>query len=231
MEVLNYENHNISFDLSNTDVMVNATQMAKPFGKLVGSFLRLKEIKQYISLIELRYADSHNGNDYKALKVIQGGNPKLQGTWMCKKLALRFAQWLSPEFALWVDDKIEELLQTGSTSIKPLSPAKMILQQAQLLVDIEEKQKEQAERILKLESKVNTSPDYFTVIGFATLHNVQIGRTKAASLGRRCSNICKTKEYDIGKVNDVRYGMVNSYPSIVLEQVFNDQNLIRKKQS
>lgn len=238
MEVFEYNGSKISFDFGNGVDMINATEMSKSFyPKKVNGFLRLRQTQDFIKVYEKRCADSRIGNEFKALRVVKGGNPALQGTWMAEKLALKFAAWLSPDFELWVYDRIAELLKTGTTSIQSirkeeqLSPAQMHLQNALILVDIEEKQKEQDERILKLESKVNTSPDYFTVIGFATLHNLQLGRTKAATLGRRCSSICKTKEYDIGKVNDVRYGLVNSYPSIVLEQVFNDQNLLRKKQS
>ena len=45
--------------------MLNATEMAKPFGKPVGNFLRLEEAKRYIEMLELRYSD-----------VNIGGNPK-----------------------------------------------------------------------------------------------------------------------------------------------------------
>jgi hypothetical protein len=35
---------------------------------------------------------------------------------MDKKLALKFAVWLSPEFELWVYDRIQELLTTARQS-------------------------------------------------------------------------------------------------------------------
>lgn len=43
--------------------------------------------------------------------VNQGGNNKMaQGTWMHEDLALIFAQWLSPDFYLWCNRRIKEIL-------------------------------------------------------------------------------------------------------------------------
>lgn len=52
--------------------MINATEMAKPFGKLAGNFLRLKETKEYIALLEERYSDVNIGRE--VLRVVKGGD-------------------------------------------------------------------------------------------------------------------------------------------------------------
>ncbi len=45
-----------------------------------------------------------------------GGNDKnAQGTWLHPKLVIFFARWLSPDFAVWCDIQIEELLKNSST--------------------------------------------------------------------------------------------------------------------
>ena len=41
--------------------------------------------------------------------VIKGGNGE-QGTWMHEDVALEFARWLSPKFAIWCNRRIKELL-------------------------------------------------------------------------------------------------------------------------
>ena len=97
--------------------MVNATQMAKSFKKLPADFLRLKQTKAFIAAFEKRYGNSHN----EILRVRQAGDAKLQGTWMNEKLALKFAAWLSPDFELWVWERIYELLSTGKTELKTKS--------------------------------------------------------------------------------------------------------------
>jgi len=105
--------------------MINATEMAKPFGKPVANFLRLDETKQYLQLLEERYSDLNIARKSReVLRVVKGGDAKAgeQGTWMDEKLALKFAAWLSPAFELWVYDKIQDLLTSGKTELKETSP-------------------------------------------------------------------------------------------------------------
>ena len=40
------------------------------------------------------------------------------GTWMHEDVALEFARWLSPRFAIWCNDRIKELLKYGITGSK-----------------------------------------------------------------------------------------------------------------
>lgn len=49
------------------------------------------------------------------LKVTYGS--KSPGTWMNEDLTLEFARWLSPEFRIWCNDKIKELLKKGVVSL------------------------------------------------------------------------------------------------------------------
>ena len=44
----------------------------------------------------------------------KGGDKHEFGTWFHPKLAIVFARWLSTEFEIWCDEKIEELLREGS---------------------------------------------------------------------------------------------------------------------
>ena len=76
----NYEGHDITFEFSDGNKMINATQMAKSFGKPVGNFLRLKETKEYITILEERYSDVNIARE--VLRVIKGGDAAegLQGT-------------------------------------------------------------------------------------------------------------------------------------------------------
>jgi len=105
--VYDYNGSHISFQPSDGNVMVNATEMAKPFGKLPANFLKTKEIQEYIEVLE-RYS---NSNNEKIVVVKQGG--KEQGTWIHELLAVRFAQWLDAKFSVWVDIQIKKLLTQG----------------------------------------------------------------------------------------------------------------------
>jgi len=116
LQTFKYNNHQITFDFGAEQKMVNATQMAKPFGKRPSKFLELEEVKNYIKYFE------EKSDVRQAVITIKGkfkdGRP--QGTWMHKTLALRFAQWLDVRFAIWVDEKIEELLKQGYAQISGL---------------------------------------------------------------------------------------------------------------
>jgi ribosomal protein L7/L12 len=113
----NYDGIDVVFDNLNS-LYINATKIAKHFKKLPADWLRLKDTKAYIEAIS-RYGNPHND---ELVVVKQGGNAQEQGTWIHKKLIISFARWLSPDFAVWCDGVIEEILQTGSYSVeKPFS--------------------------------------------------------------------------------------------------------------
>lgn len=112
MEIVNfdYQGSLITFG-KGKQIMVNATEMAKPFGKRSNDFLSLKGTQELI--ISLSAKTGISATDL--VVVNQGGNN--QGTWLHEDLALIFAQWLSPQFYLWCNDRIKELLTTGVATV------------------------------------------------------------------------------------------------------------------
>lgn len=77
-------------------------------------------------------------------------------------------------------------------------------------------------KILEIEAKAATRPDYFTIVGYATLHKIQVGLKLASSLGKKASNICKAHNYPMEELPDPRFGRVRMYPAMVLQQVFEE---------
>lgn len=107
--IYTYQGSSITFQRGDS-VMVNATEMAKPFGKLTKDWLSNKQTEELIYSLS-----AERRIPLTDLVVVQrGGNQ--QGTWLHEDLALIFAQWLSPQFYLWCNDRIKELLQTGVTT-------------------------------------------------------------------------------------------------------------------
>ena len=116
IKVFDYKGSKISFS-NGKNVMVNATEMGKKFGKRVTDWMDNQYSKEYIQeLTEVRKSVSA---DFQAVRVIKGGSPELQGTWMHEDVALEFARWLSPAFAIWCNDRIKELLKYGMTATQP----------------------------------------------------------------------------------------------------------------
>jgi len=108
-----YENNPITFSFGNEDVMINATQMAKTFGKQTYEYLRLPTTIELIKAITGKSRISEN----QLVTTRQGAPEYGGGTWMHEDIALDFAQWLSVDFKLWCNDRIKELLKHGITAI------------------------------------------------------------------------------------------------------------------
>lgn len=106
-----YKGSEISF-ISGDSVMINATQMAKPFGKLVGDWVRLKSTTEFMKALSTDMQIHISA----LIQTVKGGNGE-QGTWMHEDVALEFARWLSPAFAIWCNKKIKELMRTGVATV------------------------------------------------------------------------------------------------------------------
>lgn len=111
MNIINYDykGSNISFE-KGREVMVNLTSMAKPFPeKNLTQIINSQEINDYCN--SLSKLQNYSFSD---LLIVRKGAPHLGGgTWAHRLVALRVAQKLNSDLAVWVDMKIDELLRTG----------------------------------------------------------------------------------------------------------------------
>ena len=111
-QIFQYNGSSITFQVGEI-TMVNATEMAKPFGKRPAKWLELPSTKEFLSsLATIRKSDSE-----KYVLTINGcTTEKGKGTWFHEDVALEFARWLSPQFAIWCNDRIKELMKYGVTA-------------------------------------------------------------------------------------------------------------------
>lgn len=100
---------------------LNATIIAKSFNKIPKDYLKTDRTKQYIDAL----FKTLNSNRTKILfdknqivTVRNGSSINGGGTWLHPKLAIDFARWLSPEFAVWCDEQIEKILTNRSLTTK-----------------------------------------------------------------------------------------------------------------
>ena len=117
LSTFRFQGNQITFKGGET-VMVNATEMAKPFGKVPKDWLRLQQAQDFIaSLSSVRQICPSQ------LIVVNKGNSASfeQGTWMHEDVAMEFARWLSPEFGIWCNDCVKELLLNGRVEMAQLS--------------------------------------------------------------------------------------------------------------
>jgi hypothetical protein len=226
-----YEGQKISFEFEDGNKMINATEMAKPFPtKRVNNFLRAQQTKDYISLLEDRYAKKRNGTTTEVLRVVQGGDAALQGTWMDEKLALKFAAWLSPAFELWVYDKIEELLVNRTVTLKDFKPSSN-LQTLRLLIDQMEQQEIMAQRmredindhddrITDLEAKIiSIDENYYSISGYCSLNAILCPQEQARKWGMTATKLSHSKGVPVGKAYDAKFGEINTYHLDILKGI------------
>ena len=117
-----------------------------------------------------------------------------------------------------------------------LSPAQILLKQAEFLVKIEQEQERirleqqlQSEKIAEIEALThqhdgeidrifNPNGHYFSVMGYySKFLKLSISIKKASAIGKRCSQYCRANDIPIDPLTDPRFGSVNSYPEHVIE--------------
>lgn len=107
LQVFDYQNNPVSFKDEDGQAYINATEMAKPFGKRPAKWLELPSTKELITAIGVRPIRKSD-----TLVITMNG----VGTWLHEDIALDFAQWLSVDFKIWCNDRIKELMRYGVTA-------------------------------------------------------------------------------------------------------------------
>jgi len=108
-----YEDQEIDFSPNdNENIMVNATEMARLFDKEVSGFLKIENTEKFIKALS-QTEDLPFENEFspsgKLIKIIKG-HSTINGTWMRREVALKFAAWLDPYFEVWVYKTIDTIL-------------------------------------------------------------------------------------------------------------------------
>lgn len=154
-----YNGQEVEFDLVNKNVMVNATEMAKCFGKRIDVFLKTEPTKAFINALlksqiltgEFPPIGGNSGiNSEKDLIQTRGQN----GTWMHRKLALKFAAWLDPDFEVWVFSTIDELLFGDAIQRKQLLSESMRLKREIMMLKEELKDNELYRKLVDKEAEL-----------------------------------------------------------------------------
>ena len=167
IQIYSYEGSNVTFAPKGGNVMVNANEMAKPFGKRATHWLNNQSTKEFLQ--ELSGLRNLTPSDLVQVRCGDNG-----GTWMHEDVALEFARWLSPKFAIWCNDRIKELLTRGVATVSDddetiaramvvlnrrlaASQEKIAFQQRQLEI-VEQNVRVQQDYIKQLEPRA----DYYT---------------------------------------------------------------------
>ena len=159
VQVFEYEQAQVSFKrVGAGTAMVNASQMARSFGKAPKDWLRTDAAKDYIAML----ANDRHISPSELVQVQKGGNTRQQGTWMHEDVALEFARWLAPKFAIWCNARIKELLTTGMTATQPTLEA--LLQDPALVIGMAQQLLEQRKANDAQQAQIQAQQEHINVL-------------------------------------------------------------------
>jgi prophage antirepressor-like protein len=169
--------------------------------------------------VTISFTDS-DGKPHKLLMINESG---------LYRLIFRSNKPEAEQFRKWVTSEVlPSIRKTGRYIAKDLTPAEIILVQAQRLVEqerrvkaVEEAQAAQEQRLHNLEIRVQSEPEHFSIIGYCRLRGLPVpSRNEAQSLGQRAVKLSRLMGQSTGKTTDPRYGLVNTYHVSVLDALF-----------
>ncbi|MGJ1499659.1 phage antirepressor KilAC domain-containing protein [Sphingobacterium spiritivorum] len=152
-KLFSYNGNEVTFRTNEGVAYVNATQMAKSFGKRPSKWIELPTTESFLSELEaVRKSDRST-----LIKSING-----VGTWMHEDVALEFSRWLSPTFSIWCNDRIKELLTVGMTA----TPAAMedMLANPDLIIQMATQLKDLRAKATIQEAQLKTAQQYFQIV-------------------------------------------------------------------
>lgn len=88
----------------NTDGYINATAVAKKYGKDLSNWMRSPDTIEYIEAL------NSNSVNITPLELVITKQGRYGGTWLHPKLAVLFARWIDVKFAIWCDEQIEHII-------------------------------------------------------------------------------------------------------------------------
>ena len=119
---------------------------------------------------------------------------------------------------------------------KPLTQAELILQQAQWMVEAESRINNIENNVIGLANTIEdndksikrlennqrrtVTSNHLTVIAYANIKGIKPKSYHAPSIGKKATKICREKDLLIGTTFDSRYGLINTYPVEVLDEIF-----------
>ena len=222
--IFEYEGLPIIFAGTDLGQMINATEMAKKFNKRPNDFLSLPQTQRFIKTLITRFS----GNKDLVLKTVRGRYNA--GTWMHEKLALKFAAWLSPEFELWVYDRIHELLKTGKTEIEHQQKGNVFKTLRQMIDQLEEQERINqrvderlqinSDRIDEIEARlVVQDRNFLSVAAYCSLHHIPCPLDKAQKWGVQATALSRQTNSHFYQIHDPRFGRVGVYHTDILDKV------------
>lgn len=169
-----------------------------------------------LDVADVGTTDVRSGGQMRAMKIVNESGLYDLVLDSRKPQAKAFRKWITSEV-------IPSIRKTGSYVAAPLSPAEMLLAQAQQLVDQERRLAGMEVEVKEVTSKVAAiegAHNWFTALGYAINNNLRTERNYLMRVGKKASALMREKGEAPQPRQDATFGKVNTYPIDVLEVAF-----------
>lgn len=120
---------------------------------------------------------------------------------------------------------IEKVIVPGNA----VSVPQQLLAQAQYLVDVENRLSTVEGNMAGLQKGISrlehnerraVTSNHLTVIAYANMKGINPGSYNSSSVGRKATKLCRDRGLLTGTVVDSKYGLINTYPLEILDEIF-----------
>jgi anti-repressor protein len=136
-----------------------------------------------------------------------------------KPSAKKFKKWVTSEV-------LPSIRRTGAYAAPAMPVVKnaamqLVIAQAMELDRLEQEQQRLVSRVEAVESRVSTQDSmFYTILGYARRCGAFVDNTRASVLGRLATRLSRERDYPVGQASDPRFGMVGTYHTDILQEVF-----------
>ena len=110
-----------------------------------------------------------------------------------------------------------------------VSVPQQLLAQAQYLVNVENRLSTVEDSMAGLQKGISrlehnerraVTSNHLTVIAYANMKGINAGSYNSSSVGRKATKLCRDRGLLTGTVVDSKYGLINTYPLEILDEIF-----------
>lgn len=165
---------------------------------------------------------SIEGYDWEGFTIMVNGNETKDFD-----ITLDFAKRLSMTSRTGKGEEVRNYFlkceKIAEKAIKPMSQLEVLQFSVNHLVEQSKRIEAVEEKVKQIEAKqITHAINDYTIAGYGALIEIKVDLPLAASLGKKASSICNQMGYITGTMPDPRFGRVKTYPSEVLDTVFNE---------
>lgn len=124
-------------------------------------------------------------------------------------------------FKRWIThDVLPQIRKTGSYIVPDLSPIQVLKQMFSVIENHDVRLDDLDVRLATVETHIQPQIEYFTIMGYCHNHNITISLNDAQSYGQRASRLSRSRNVNMGRTADPRFGEVNTYHISILDEIF-----------